>query len=130
MIRSTALLIGLLCASIAFADGTVSTAELLNALRDSNPQLVKTLESGFDLDKDAEGVTIGRAMNPQLAGTRIGPYSVSGTIHGAADAVKLTITLNTQKTFTDARGNKTAKPAAAAKVTEKLESITITTNTP
>jgi hypothetical protein len=127
--KSLVIVLLLLCGSEAGrADGTLSTAELLNSLRAGNPQLVHTLESGFELDKDAMGGTIGRGMNARLSGTRIGPYRVAGSLRGAAG--RLTITLNTELKFTTAQGLRTSRLALATAVTEELKSITITAGTP
>jgi hypothetical protein len=134
--RAIILLVATFCwARFLSADGTLSTSELLESLRPSNPALVKTLETGFDLDKDASGARIGRVVNATLAGTRIGPYTVGATLHGVPGAAPLTITLNTDLTFTNARGQRTSRVALATGVTEQLKSITIiagavTTGTP
>jgi hypothetical protein len=122
-----ALFLVLAASCLLLADGTLSTAELLDTLSQSNAKLVQTLREGFDLDKDAEGVVIGRAVNPALAGARIGPYTLHGHLKNASAPVDLVITLNTEIVFSDRQGRKTAKVALATHVNETLKSIDIET---
>jgi hypothetical protein len=119
--------LGLLTSPYLRADGTLSTEELLVTLSQSNPKLVQTLRDGFDLDKNAEGAIIGRAVNPALAGTRIGPYKLHGRLRKSQSPVELVITLNTAIVFSDRRGHKTASVATATSVTETLKNIQIET---
>jgi hypothetical protein len=107
------------------ADGTVTTADLLRTLGETNPKLVRTLRDGFELDKDAVGASIGAAINRGLGGTRIGPYTVHGRLRRSPGAESLVITLNTELTFLDAEGHKTAKVAAAARVKESFSSFQV-----
>jgi hypothetical protein len=105
------------------ADGTIGSEDLLRELAKSNPKLVQTLREGFELDADATGNSIGNAINPQLGGTRIGPYTLHGRLRRAAGSEKLVITLMTTITFLDAEGKKTSKVATAASVKEEFKSI-------
>ncbi|HLK67879.1 MAG TPA: hypothetical protein VKU19_30815 [Bryobacteraceae bacterium] len=117
-----------LAISAAWADGSVSTSELLQSLGPTNPQLVQTLRDGFNLDKGAIGTTIGRAVNPELSGTRIGPYTIHARLKQAGQSglsTELVIVLKTDVTFLDAQKHKTDKPAAAVSVKETLKSIEI-----
>jgi hypothetical protein len=109
------------------ADGSIPTAELLEMLSQSNPKLVQTLRDGFDLDKDAQGGIVGRAVNPGLAGTRIGPYTLHGRLRKADKLVELVITLNTDIVFADGQGHKTGKVSLATGVKETFRNIQIET---
>jgi len=109
------------------ADGSIPTAKLLEMLGQSNPKLVQTLRDGFDLDKDAQGGMVGRAVNPGLAGTRIGPYTLHGRLRQADKPVELVITLNTDIVFSDGQGHKTAKVSSATGVKETFKNIQIET---
>lgn len=52
------------------AAGALNIAEVLSALAKSNPSLVRNLQSAFDLDNTAVGVTIGKTINQRLGGAR------------------------------------------------------------
>lgn len=110
---------------VAWADGTVSTSDLLQSLGPTNPQLAQTLRDGFDLDKDAVGGMIGRAVNAELSGTRIGPYTIHGRLKQASHPTELLVILNTEIAFLDSQKHKTDKVATAASVKESLKSIEI-----
>ena len=72
--------------------------------------------------------TIGKTVNPELSGTRIGPYTIHARLKQAGQAghsTELLIILKTEVIFLDAQKHKTDKPAAAASVKETLKSIEI-----
>jgi hypothetical protein len=104
------------------ADGTLATSDIVQTLEPTNPPLVKALRSEFDLDKDAVGSVIGRAVNPQLAGTRIGPYTIRGRLK-SQPGLELLITLKTEIIFFDRHHRKTKKVASSDSVQETLVSI-------
>jgi hypothetical protein len=108
------------------ADGTLMTSALLDDLARSNPKLVQTLRQGFELDKDAEGDTVGRAVNPKLGGARIGPYTVRGRLKGETGAMHLQITLDTDVVFYDKNGHVTSNVSDAVRIKEVLSSVNFT----
>jgi len=123
---STAAVIVLMFVSQAiYADGALTTADLLTNLAKSNPQLVQTLGEVFVLEDDASGVRIGTNINPRLGGTRIGPYKLHGHLKCCSEPKSLIVTLNTDLVFLDAEGHKSSNVATAASVKEEFKDFKV-----
>ncbi|HEX4810949.1 MAG TPA: hypothetical protein VH325_18570 [Bryobacteraceae bacterium] len=115
----------LLASSVARCDGTIPVSEVLESLGPTNPELVRVLKEGFDLEPDATATVIGRAVNEQLGGARIGPYTVHGRLRGTPAGAELTLTLDTEIKFLDRQQHPTQNVSNASSVKEKLTHIDI-----
>jgi len=88
----------------AFAGGTVDFVQDVQPIIMQRPFFAKFLFDTFDFEKSADAVTIGREVNPQLAGYRIGPYTVFAKKKGTAGPYNMEVVIDTNVHFFDAKG--------------------------
>ena len=109
----------------AFADGTLDFAQEVQPILMQRPYFAKFLLDTFDFDKSAQAVTVGRAVNPTLAGLRIGPYTVFAKKKGTAGPYTTAVVIDTYLHYLDAKGVELDDLQQAVSVKEDFYAVEI-----
>ncbi len=109
----------------AYADGTVTLSDTIMPLMEQRPLFAGILLDTFDFSTQASAVTIGANVNPKLAASRIGPYTLLAKRKGTPGPFTIEVVINTDQHFLDDTGHETDDVAKAVAVRESFASIEI-----
>jgi len=109
----------------AFADGTLDFVQGVQPLLMQRPYFARFLLDTFDFDQSAQAVTVGRDVNPVLAGQRIGPYTVFAKKKGTSGPYTIAVVIDTNLHFLDAKGVELDDPQHAVTVKEDFYAVEI-----
>jgi hypothetical protein len=112
-------------ASNCFAGGTVDFNEYVVPLIKQRPFFYEFLIGIFEFDKSAFATTIGGNINSDLAGYRIGPYTVCAKIRGTSGSCNMDVVIDTNTHFFDASGKELDGPEGARTVKEDFYAIEV-----
>jgi hypothetical protein len=108
----------------AVAGGSFVVADKLAPLLHKTPVLEQYVTASLDLEPGGMANRIGQIVNPNLGGTRVGPYVVRAKRKGAKGASTLQIKFITETTFLDSDG-RPATLQTGTQVTEIITSVDI-----
>jgi len=105
------------------AGGSISSSDLKSLLSVDDPITVYVRQS-LDIAPTGGATRIGQAVNPNLGGQRVGPYTFPARRSGNSGDYNLIVTLKTSVKWLDDSGN-VVDVGKATKFTEKLTGVEV-----
>jgi hypothetical protein len=115
--------VALLCASLAYAAGSVSFDQVKIVL-EQNADVGRTVVNAFEFQNTGSATRLGRQFK-KLGGARVGPYGFLARPRGSKGGYDVEIRVCTTLTFLDAGGNLLKNRNEAAKVRETFKAVVI-----
>ncbi|WP_163839528.1 hypothetical protein [Pseudoxanthomonas sacheonensis] len=122
--RSLLFAVFLVVSTPAAAGGSFDAHLELKPITNQIPELWQVLTGSLELQQSGWASRIGNEVNPQLGGTRVGPYCLLAKPKSASGPYTLEVCINTEQIWLDSHGKKSTL-GQASRVEERFVSVEI-----